>query len=538
MMMKIKTFGHTFFGHTRFGRTLFALGLTALLSGQLLYAKVSADEKANSQENYTKVKAKNSILQALFEARYDYTQFAETKEGADYSLTTLIPIEVETDEFGLHIKNIETGTLSFKGNDINFEGLASLTLDIIEDGEFSGSVDLIPAHDYKATLTPKNKRFIATHTLKDIDTNITPLDEEGEVDTYNEDLIANAKVTHFETKDETIFTDNEYNQLKTKTSHWQGTGLSFTLREDEENDPALKLTVDKIEHSNQLDEEKVTLELAQAFEGFTFMFKDDSPYSSVENLKINFPKANYQLKLAKDQDPKTKAQAAFSSKLDDIIVGIDERESSFGSLEINQTGNGYQIDSMSEFLGKIGQVFRIGMALEGADDEKKEELNAEYAAIVQSLMQENSTAYFEIISRLVTDDTFHLEANYALNKKYFEAIGGLSDPEDFDLEALLEGIDEFKLSLTIPQNYLVEQAVSGQALYDQNFVEANREQAKQSIKDTIEMGYMFLSMSMPDDYKLYDETSKTFKAVILYQNGNLTLNGVPLDLNEFAQMMF
>lgn len=529
-MMKIKTLSRT-------GRTLFALGLTALLSSQLLYAKVSADEKANSKENYTKVKTKNSILQTLFNAHHDYTQFAETKDGADYSLTTLIPIEVEGDDFSLHFINTETGTLTFKGDDILFEGKASLQVEGWEYGELSGLANLIPDHDYKATLTPKKKRFVSAHTLQDIDTDITPLDEDGEVDAANENLVTNAKITHFESKDEVTFTDNEYNQLETKSSHWQGAGLGFTMGETED-DPKVKLTLDNIEHSSQLDEKTVTLSLTQALEGFALRYQDDSPYSATKNIKINFPKASYQLNLAKDIDPKTNAQATFMGKLDDIIVQFDERESSFGSLEINQAGSGYQIDSMSEFLDKIGQIFRIGMALEGADAEEKEKLNAEYAAIVQSLMQEESSAYFEVISRLQTNDTFHLEGNYALNKKYFEAIGSLSDPEDFDLDALLEGIDEFKLSLIIPQNYLVEQAVSGQALYDPSFSEANRELAKQNIKDTIEMGYMFLAMSMPEDYKLYDESSKTFKAVILYQNGDLTLNGIPLDLGDFAQMMF
>ncbi|NLD09927.1 MAG: hypothetical protein GX667_10125, partial [Xanthomonadaceae bacterium] len=221
----------------------------------------------------------------------------------------------------------------------------------------------------------------------------------------------------------------------------------------------------------------------------------------------------------------------YSGHVSDFVLNYNGKKGSFGNFKVAQTTTGMNVDELQAYYAFLGTSLRAGIE-EELFGEVSETLRLEVAELVKRMMSEKFVSDFSMVSTLENGNSASMKGVMDLNENYAAVV--LDDMADFG--ALLEAVNSMHIEISVPKAYIVDQVFTAQTLFDEDFENKDPAAARKEIDEGITMGYMFMAMMLPQDYKLYDAAKETFSVVIDYDGTVFTINGVALDLDEVTRL--
>lgn len=102
-----------------------------------------------------------------------------------------------------------------------------------------------------------------------------------------------------------------------------------------------------------------------------------------------------------------------------------------------------------------------------------------------------------------------------------------------ELYSFFTAFKTFQLEVNLPKAYLLHQG----ALLAETLKEENYSDIYQNLDDSLMVGYLFLSLLLPKDYKFYNAQEQLFWLQLVWQDGELTLNDYPITEQELFEIL-
>ncbi len=500
-------------------------------------ASLTEANKATLKEDYLAVKTSGiSVLDNFFDVAHGYTHFLETEEGAEYALSSSVPFVVDDAGNTIIFKNREAGHVTFAdaAGLINFDAQADFIAEVHQDGGLIGEVDLLPPHSVTGMLTPSKNHFGATHYFKDVNHTITAKNYEnrtdGEFDTIPVALLRFGELS----LERNVTYSKPYSELKTSLHNWNGVNLGFRVTKNsgvniQESPDFVDFSVESLALSSDFNAETLDYTFESTLNNVVVLTEEESWFSEeIERTHLQLPVVDSTMTIKKESG---EGVVEYSGHVSDFVLNYNGKKGSFGKFSVAQTTTGMNVDELQAYYAFLGTSLRAGIE-EELFGEVSETLRLEVAELVKRMMSEKFVSDFSMVSTLENGNSASMKGVMDLNENY--AAVALDDMADFG--ALLEAVNSMHIEISVPKAYIVDQVFTAQTLFDEDFENKDPAAARKEIDEGITMGYMFMAMMLPQDYKLYDAAKEIFSVVIDYDGTVFTINGVALDLDEVTRL--
>ena len=297
----------------------------------------------------------------------------------------------------------------------------------------------------------------------------------------------------------------------------------------QESPDFVDFSVESLALSSDFNADTLDYTFESTLNNVVVLTEEESWFSEeIERTHLQLPVVDSTMTIKKESG---EGVVEYSGHVSDFVLNYNGKKGSFGKFSVAQTTTGMNVDELQAYYAFLGTSLRAGIE-EELFGEVSETLRLEVAELVKRMMNEKFVSDFSMVSTLENGNSASMKGVMDLNENY--AAVALDDMTDFG--ALLEAVNSMHIEISVPKAYIVDQVFTAQTLFDEDFENKDPAAARKEIDEGITMGYMFMAMMLPQDYKLYDAAKETFSVVIDYDGTVFTINGVALDLDEVTRL--
>lgn len=132
---------------------------------------------------------------------------------------------------------------------------------------------------------------------------------------------------------------------------------------------------------------------------------------------------------------------------------------------------------------------------------------------------------------ITTMATNQKEAHIYLN--FTKEYAPLTPLSPLELYSFFTAFTTFELEINLPKAYLLHQG----ALLAETLKGVDYNESYQGLDESLMVGYLFLSLLLPQDYKFYNAKEQLFWLKLTWRDGELTLNDYPITEQELFEIL-